>query len=62
MVDSTTVKCKICGKPYAIYMFYAGDQSCCESCRMKAKQNLYNTSQSASISIKDGLNEAPKTV
>jgi len=28
-----TIKCHICGKPYKVYMFYAGDQSTCGECQ-----------------------------
>lgn len=31
-----TIKCGICGKPYVVYAFYAGDQSACGECRTKA--------------------------
>lgn len=28
-----TIKCKICGQPYKVYSFYAGDQSACKTCQ-----------------------------
>lgn len=37
MTDEQTVKCPICGKPYVFYMYYAGDQSACPSCRKEAR-------------------------
>jgi len=33
-----TVACPICGKPYVLYAFYAGDQSACGDCRTEARQ------------------------
>jgi hypothetical protein len=38
-----TVQCPICKEPYVIYPYYAGDQSACEKCRTKARQNLPNS-------------------
>lgn len=40
MSTEKTVKCPLCGEPYMIYMYYAGDQSACPSCRQKAKKNM----------------------
>lgn len=34
-----TIKCPICGEPYVAYGHYAGDQSACSDCRMKASRN-----------------------
>ena len=36
-MSEQTVKCPICGQPYKVYMYYAGDQSACPTCRLKAK-------------------------
>ena len=33
-----TIKCSICGEPYVFYSYYAGDQSVCPDCRMKARE------------------------
>lgn len=30
MAEDKAVKCPICGKPYKVYMFMAGDQSACK--------------------------------
>lgn len=38
-MSDQTVKCPICSQPYTVYMFSAGDQSACPSCRAKARQN-----------------------
>jgi len=35
-----TAQCKICGKPYKYYPYYAGDQSACPDCRKRAKENM----------------------
>ncbi len=35
-----TVKCRICGKPYKFFVFYAGDQSACPDCRSAAKRGI----------------------
>jgi endogenous inhibitor of DNA gyrase (YacG/DUF329 family) len=35
-MNKRTVKCPICGKPYKVYAFYAGDQSACPKCRTEA--------------------------
>ena len=40
MNTEQTVKCKICGKPYKFYMFYAGDQSACPACRREAEDAI----------------------
>ena len=40
MNESKTVKCPICGEPYIIMMFYAGDQSACPRCRERARKNM----------------------
>lgn len=37
-----TIKCPICGQPYHFYSHYAGDQSACNDCRVKAKEQLAN--------------------
>jgi len=37
-MTEVTVKCPICGKPYKVYAFYAGDQSACPSCQTEAKK------------------------
>ena len=34
-----TVKCPICGNPYKVYAYHAGDQSACSSCVRKAESN-----------------------
>lgn len=31
-----TVKCPICGEPYKLMPFYAGDQTACPNCVAKA--------------------------
>jgi endogenous inhibitor of DNA gyrase (YacG/DUF329 family) len=36
MSGEQTVKCPICGKPYNVFMYYAGNQSACPSCRREA--------------------------
>ena len=45
-MSEKTVKCKICGKPYKIYMFSSADQSACPSCVAEAERNssrgIYN--------------------
>jgi transposase-like protein len=33
-----TMKCPICGDPYKVYAFYAGDQSACPDCQRKANE------------------------
>lgn len=38
MSDEATRKCGICGKPYVVYLFYAGDQSACPACRAEARR------------------------
>lgn len=38
MTEEQTIKCPICGEPYTVYMYYAGDQSACPECRKKAKE------------------------
>ncbi len=40
MSEDKTVKCPICGEPYKVMMFYAGDQSACPKCRNKAEDNM----------------------
>lgn len=35
-----TIACRICGKPYVFYAFYAGDQSACPSCRAAAQAEV----------------------
>jgi len=37
MLDKT-VKCPICGKPYKLMAFYAGDQSACHACVREAER------------------------
>ena len=32
-----TVKCPICGRPYKVYAFKAGDQSACPKCVSEAE-------------------------
>lgn len=39
-MSERTIKCGICGKPYVVYMFHAGDQSTCPTCRSEARKNL----------------------
>lgn len=34
------VKCPICGEPYKVYPFYAGEQSACPKCRVESKPNI----------------------
>ena len=36
MAEVTTIKCPICGEPYKVYAFFAGDQSACSHCQQKA--------------------------
>lgn len=38
MEEGYTAKCKICGRAYVIYSFYAGDQSACPQCRDEARR------------------------
>ena len=40
MNDSKIIKCPVCGRPYRVYMFYAGDQSACPECRKKTEKTL----------------------
>ncbi len=35
-MEEQTVKCPICGEPYNVLPFYAGNQSACPQCRRKA--------------------------
>ena len=35
-----TVKCPICGRPYKVVPFYAGDQSACPKCVDEAEINM----------------------
>jgi len=42
MFDEEVVKCQFCGELYIFYSFYAGNQSCCPSCRIKAYNNMHN--------------------
>jgi hypothetical protein len=37
-MNGQTVKCPICGDPYQVMPFYAGDQSACSDCVRKAKE------------------------
>ncbi|MFA5048940.1 MAG: hypothetical protein WC516_08005 [Patescibacteria group bacterium] len=39
-MEGKTVKCPICGNPYIIMPYYAGDQSACPKCRKEAKKNM----------------------
>lgn len=39
-MNSHTVKCPICGEPYTIMPYYAGDQSACTNCVDRARANL----------------------
>lgn len=41
MREDKTVKCPICGRPYKVMMFYAGDQSACPECVRKAERNTF---------------------
>ncbi len=45
-MDETTVKCKICGKPYKVYAFFVGDQSACPDCIREANRNSTKYTQS----------------
>lgn len=38
-MTESTVKCRICGEPYKVYAYYAGDQSACPPCRARAEAN-----------------------
>lgn len=38
--DGKVVKCPICGGPYRIYSYYAGDQSTCPKCQKEADKNM----------------------
>lgn len=38
MSSEQTVKCPICGRPYKVCAFYAGDQSACPKCRTEAME------------------------
>jgi len=40
MEHEITVKCPVCGKPYAIFSMYCGDQSACRKCRNEARKDL----------------------
>ena len=40
MSEEQTVKCPICGEPYKVYMFYAGDQSAFPDCVRKAADKI----------------------
>jgi uncharacterized paraquat-inducible protein A len=40
-MEERTVKCPICGRPYKVMAFYAGDQSACPKCIAEAEQNTY---------------------
>lgn len=44
-MSEQTVKCPICGKPYVVQMFYAGDQSACPSCRAIARRDIKHSHQ-----------------
>ena len=35
-----TVRCGICGDPYKVYLYYAGDQSACPACVKKAEDKM----------------------
>lgn len=39
-MSNQTVRCRLCGKPYTFYAFYAGDQSACPSCRAAAQVEI----------------------
>jgi recombinational DNA repair protein (RecF pathway) len=41
-MSQQTVKCRICGKPYHVYMYYSGDQSACPSCIQQAEEQMNN--------------------
>jgi hypothetical protein len=36
-MGSQTLKCPVCGEPYTVWDMYAGDQSACPACRLKAR-------------------------
>lgn len=38
-MSEQTVKCHICGQPYKVYAYMAGDQSACPSCIAQANYN-----------------------
>ena len=38
-MSEQTVKCPICGSPYKVYMYYTGDQSACQRCRLEERNN-----------------------
>lgn len=40
-----TIKCPICGKPYKVYTFSAGDQSACPKCVRQAAVDTYKQVQ-----------------
>jgi recombinational DNA repair protein (RecF pathway) len=43
-MNEQTKKCPVCGKPYKVYAFYAGDQSACPKCVREAESNTYHES------------------
>jgi endogenous inhibitor of DNA gyrase (YacG/DUF329 family) len=45
MKTEATVKCPICGKPYKVYAFYAGDPTACSDCVRKADKNSIKYAQ-----------------
>ena len=42
-----TVKCPICGDPYKVMPYYAGDQSACPDCVRKAEDKHGKWAKSA---------------
>lgn len=40
-MDEQTVKCPICGEPYHVMAFYAGNQSACPQCIAKANEKCH---------------------
>lgn len=46
-MNEQTLKCPICGKPYKVYAFYAGDQSACQECVRKAETNAQKANSTA---------------
>lgn len=50
-LSEQTVKCKICGRPYKTYAYFAGDQSACSRCVREAESNRSND-----VRIPEGLN------
>lgn len=38
-IEMQIIPCKVCGKPYRVYAFYAGDQTACSDCQNMAQFN-----------------------